>query len=396
MKKKRIPLFLLILSVLNPVVVFGIVIWAITLKGTAGLLNWDMSYRIIFILLVLTGLITPVTAILKFWLIDRIFPKIKKLMSILLVTFALLFMLPSVALVVLTQVPMPQNKDLSSGVFLGDWNGSFENLKGTNLKFAFLSDTHIGKEVSRTDMTELIWKSIQDKNNGYLSAFHLGDIVEMGFIGSEWKEAQNLFNSGYSGVKLYPIMGNHEVLFNGERGFEEFFSVSGKNGLPPKKLDIGNIHFISLPVYWGMSDFIKKDMDWLKTTLASIPKDDFTIILSHCFYFASGSIYAGFPWYDHPDTIRELVPLFEANSVDLVISGHNHQMEYLEKSGISYFLTGTGGGILDPERSYISPASKWYNIESFGFLELEIIGRTAKLVFRNEKGESLFEKKIDF
>jgi len=396
MKKKRIPLFLLILSILNPVVVFGTVIWALTLKGTVGLLNWDMSYRTIFILLVVIGLITPVTAILKFWLIDRIFPKLKKLMSVLLVAFAILFLVPSVALVIFTQMPMPQNNDISSRAFLGDWNKKVENLEGKKMKFAFISDTHIGKEVSRTDMTELIWKSIQDKNKGYLAAFHLGDIVELGFIGSEWQEAQKLFNTGYSGVKLYPLMGNHEVLFNGDRGFEKFFSVSDKNGLPPKKLDFGNIHFISLPLYWGMCDFTKKDMDWLKTTLASIPKDDFTVILSHCFFFASGSVYAGFNWYDHPDTIKELVPIFEAHSVDLVISGHNHQMEYLEKSGISYFLTGTGGGMLDPERTYVSPTSKWYNIESFGFLEAEIIGRTAKLVFRNEKGESLFEKEIDF
>ena len=59
--------------------------------------------------------------------------------------------------------------------------------------------------------------------------------------------------------------------------------------------------------------------------LASIPKDDWKIVVGHGFYYASGSITDGWKWYDNPETINKLTPLFEKYGVDMVFSGHDHQ-----------------------------------------------------------------------
>lgn len=43
---------------------------------------------------------------------------------------------------------------------------------------------------------------------------------------------------------------------------------------------------------------------------------------------------------------RELVPLYEAAGVDLVLNGHDHVYERLERNGITYVVTGGGGAPL--------------------------------------------------
>ncbi|MBU1882292.1 hypothetical protein KKA08_09655, partial [bacterium] len=42
----------------------------------------------------------------------------------------------------------------------------------------------------------------------------------------------------------------------------------------------------------------------------------------------------------------KLTPLFAEYGVDLVINGHNHSYERLEKEGITYIVTGGGGAPL--------------------------------------------------
>jgi len=55
---------------------------------------------------------------------------------------------------------------------------------------------------------------------------------------------------------------------------------------------------------------------------------------------------------DHEDTTRLISPLFEKYNVDLVISGHNHHMELLEKDGVTYVLEGVAGGGVPGPRAY--------------------------------------------
>ena len=49
---------------------------------------------------------------------------------------------------------------------------------------------------------------------------------------------------------------------------------------------------------------------------------DWKIVMSHGFYYGSGSVQDGWQWYDNPETIKAVTPLFEKYGVNLVFSGH--------------------------------------------------------------------------
>ena len=52
-------------------------------------------------------------------------------------------------------------------------------------------------------------------------------------------------------------------------------------------------------------------------------------------------------WAGDLDVRRYLVPLFEAEGVDLVLNGHTHAYERGTRNGVTYLVTGGGGGSLD-------------------------------------------------
>ncbi len=106
-------------------------------------------------------------------------------------------------------------------------------------------------------------------------------------------------------------------------------------------------------------------------------------MVSHGFYYASGSFDDGWQWYDNPETIDALTPLFEKYGVDLVLSGHDHQMELLQQNGVTYAICGAFGGLPDAPRTYTSPASLWYVNGAYGFVDVSISGNQCNVTFRS-------------
>ena len=88
-------------------------------------------------------------------------------------------------------------------------------------------------------------------------------------------------------------------------------------------------------------------------------------------------------WYDDQDTISRLTPLFEKYDVDLVLSGHNHLNELLQKNGVTYAISGAFGGLPNPPRDYISPASVWYLAGQHAFLDVTVNDDAIDLVYRD-------------
>ena len=65
--------------------------------------------------------------------------------------------------------------------------------------------------------------------------------------------------------------------------------------------------------------------------------------------------------------ITEEVPLIEEYGVDLVLSGHWHSYERLEKGNCTYMVTGGGGGSLDEWGTPQTPADGPINAQSLAF-----------------------------
>jgi hypothetical protein len=78
----------------------------------------------------------------------------------------------------------------------------------------------------------------------------------------------------------------------------------------------------------------------------------------------------------------------------MVFSGHDHQLELLQKSGVTYVVCGTFGGALDSEREYVSPESVWYSSKDYAFVDVTINGADANLIFRDAEGNELYGQVI--
>ena len=258
---------------------------------------------------------------------------------------------------------------------------------GNIKRFAIASDSHIGTSKSALDTTKKMLETISD--TPYNSFFLLGDIVEFGFSFDQWIEAWGILASKQTTIPFRPLIGNHDVLFRGNKLFERLI---GKDYF---RIDFENVHFVALNLPWGIEDLSKEQKQWLETELKSIPEDDWTIVLTHAFLYASGYNYRGVLWGDNQKAIDELVPLFEETGVDMVFSGHNHHMEHITTNGIEYFITGVFGSHLDEDREFTSEGSQWYNNKTHGYVDLTVGESSATVTFLDAEGEGLYHYVLD-
>jgi UDP-2,3-diacylglucosamine pyrophosphatase LpxH len=263
------------------------------------------------------------------------------------------------------------------------------------LKIAVAGDPHIGGLTSNKTATSKILSHIVDpsrKINMFLSP---GDIVDYGFSDTEWVKAVNFISATSSIVPIRTTPGNHDAMFGGDKFYMDYFYPTGApliNGTQfYQRIDFNQIHFLVLDLEWGTERYFGEQEVWLKQQLASIDPNDWTIVMSHTFYYASGTIAAGTFWKDNPETIKTLVPLFEQYDVDMVFSGHIHAMEHLIQNNISYSVIGAAGGKLEPPKTDNSTArSNFYSRDIFGYLEVEFQGDYANLTYYDTEAQSLF------
>jgi 3',5'-cyclic AMP phosphodiesterase CpdA len=228
---------------------------------------------------------------------------------------------------------------------------------------------------------------IADPANGYNLFFYGGDLVEHGFSASQWGEAFRALSSTTSVIPTRYTLGNHESLFAGLGDYEKYAYPIGmdiQTGSPLwYRIDVGKVHFLVLDVEWTAESYTSAQAAWLEAQLKVIPADDWKIVVSHGFYYASGSVVDGWQWYDNSETINALTPLFEKYNVNLVLSGHDHQIELLRHGGVTYAICGAFGGLPDQMRTYTSPASLWYLNGAYGFVDASISGNQCLVTFRN-------------
>jgi len=212
----------------------------------------------------------------------------------------------------------------------------------------------------------------------------------MGFFDSDWLAAIDALSPLFSQIPLLTVTGNHDALFKGYRHYLDYLHPEGLTGFEDlyRRVDVGPVHFLLLSALSGTEDITRDQIAWLEKELASIPEDHWKVVVSHCFFYASGSLFTGEPWYDHADMIRELSPLFERYGVDLVVSGHNHHMEALEHAGVTYAVIGTMGAALD-EITYHAPASLW-KLDTHGWLDVTWTKSEAILRFFKWDGALLY------
>ncbi len=256
-------------------------------------------------------------------------------------------------------------------------------------RLAFSSDPHFGAETRNPEATNGILSAI-DRGN-YDGFFVLGDLSETGFPGTGLEEAAEALARYLPDTPVATLEGNHDYLIGGSARYRKIFKRP-----PYWRMDSGSVHIIALDLPWGTERFTREQRAFLERTLASVKREDFTVVVSHCFFWSSGYVDPGTgkPWYDQADTIAEVSPILAAGGVDLVISGHNHYMEYLEADGMAFAVIGAMGGAPDPIPTHVSPASRWFNQGTFGYLDLDLSATVPTLTFRDRTGEALYRAEL--
>jgi|GEM_PF-3311915 len=208
---------------------------------------------------------------------------------------------------------------------------------------------------------------------GFDFAINVGDLAyDQGNYDDLEIDFFNLYQDILWGRMMWTAIGNHEYNTNSGAPYLDVFH------LPQQALrlvdqeryysfDYGNAHFIVLdtndPV-WNISSGSLDDMaDWLEADL--IANDSFwTIVMMH------------HPWYvsdnnTHPTPIHtQLVPLFEAYNVDIVLTGHDHlyqrtfpikadALSTVADGGVVYVTNGEGGGKAVVGFKFTNPAPNW-------------------------------------
>jgi hypothetical protein len=254
--------------------------------------------------------------------------------------------------------------------------------------FAFSSDAHFGGDGAAPQATAAIIRLIDSKS--YNAFFVLGDTVEMGIIDADLEAAFGAFSQAKH-VPLSFLMGNHDPLIGAAPRFKKIFGIPA----PSARIDSAGLHIIALDLLWGTEEWNASKSRKLKAELESIPAQDAIIVVSHCFFWSSGysDPSSGKDWFDHAETTKEIASILENGKVDLVVSGHNHYLEYLEKGDTGYAVVGALGGKPDPDPEHVSPYSVWFSRGRYGYLEAEVSLDAMSLRFIDEKGTALFEKK---
>lgn len=267
---------------------------------------------------------------------------------------------------------------------------------GQPMWFAAGGDAHVGNKASNPAATRDLLGEIAKPTNGYDAFFLLGDMVQLGFNDSLWRAAAREFAPYTSSIPTAVLPGNHDTILGGLPFYEKYYQPPDTKDTDKlwQRIDIGKVHFLLLDLEWELQPYTDAEQAWLVNELKKIPKEDWTIVMCHTFFYSSGGVEDGWNWYDNKAVIDKLSPLFEKYDVDVVMSGHKHDNELLQKNGVTYVVTGAMGGEPDTVFDYESPASMWLKKGAYAFADVTIAGGTATISFIDRHGKILYRTTV--
>jgi predicted phosphodiesterase len=206
---------------------------------------------------------------------------------------------------------------------------------------------------------------------------HLGDLVNNGMDASEWIKFLQIEGDLLGKVPLYPTLGNHE---NGSQHYFRLFHLPGNERW--YSFIYGSARFICLQIdeRTNISPG-SQQYRWLSKALAENTKP-WLFVYFHVPVFTAMS--------EGPDElhIREsLTPLFEQHGVNMVFTGHHHNYQRSRAKGITYIVSGGGGGPLmsgiQPDKYLIT-----HKIE-YHLVYIKIDGKTLNASVKNISGDQI-------
>ncbi len=198
---------------------------------------------------------------------------------------------------------------------------------------------------------------------------HCGDLVGTGTVKREW--VQEFFGSTgdlLGRFPIYPTLGNHE---RDAQLYYDYFSLPGKEYYYDYRW--GDVHVFVLDTNKDISPE-SEQYQWLAKAL---PASDakWKIVQHHQPAWTSdsndyGDTFTGGSTWGDMNVRAHLVPLYEANGVDVVFNGHIHVYERTwpilgdqvdHDRGVIYVTTGGAGGSLED----FAPTRTWFTAHKY-------------------------------
>ncbi|MHA1584286.1 MAG: metallophosphoesterase [Promethearchaeota archaeon] len=269
-----------------------------------------------------------------------------------------------------------------------------------DLRFGISSDPHINAGTNNITATTHILEQMVNPANNYSAFFCLGDIVDMGNDDGMYKDQIDLFSKYTTLMPYRNIIGNHDGWFGGVEFWKEYFypQQTPSNSSDSQlwhQYDFGpHIHIFNLDLEWGTETYTKAQQTWFESHLKALDPNDWIIVMNHAYYYASSTEYQGIPWYDNQDMIDTFQNMYKEYGVDMVFTGHNHQMEHIAQEGVNYFIVGAMGGPHDLNPTYNSTNSMFRDFTHFGFADLQFNTGNATVSFKNPENVMLYNVTI--
>jgi predicted phosphodiesterase len=230
-------------------------------------------------------------------------------------------------------------------------------LKSQSVRFAVIGDNGTG-EKEEYDVAQQMERFRAKDNFDFVTM--LGDNIYGGDSSADMKRK---FEDPYkslldAGVKFYASLGNHD---NPNQRFYKPFNMGEKRYYSFKK---GNAEFFALD-----SNYMDPtQLDWLTNALRSSTAA-WKICYFHHPLYSDGKFHG-------PDTdLRaRLEPVFKANGVRVVLSGHEHLYERIKPhDGVYYFVLGNSGELRANGLKTSADTAKGFDTDR-GFMVMEIAG----------------------
>lgn len=230
-------------------------------------------------------------------------------------------------------------------------------LKSGSVRFAVIGDNGTGGKAQYETAQQM-------ENYRRLTGFEFVIMLGDNIYGGESADAmKRKFEEPYkplldAGVKFYASLGNHD---NPNQRYYKPFNMGEKRYYDFRK---GKVEFFALD-----SNYMDpQQFDWLQNELASSDAS-WKICFFHHPLYSDGKFHG-----PDLDLRAQLEPVFEANHVNVVFSGHEHFYERIvPKNGIQYFVEGNAGELRFHDLKHSPEVAKGFDTDR-GFMIVEIAG----------------------
>ena len=176
--------------------------------------------------------------------------------------------------------------------------------------------------------------ALMNRDPSLLFAVNTGDLTP---YGTEWEYNKYKSVLSASRTRFYNLAGNHDDKRGGLGRFKKHF------GSPHYSWEVEGVRFIAL-YNASRKGLGAEQYAWLKKEISANKNKPKIVFMHKPLFDIAGSF---------PDEVmlptsqaRELISLFEKNRVAAVFCGHVHGFVSEEKGGITYIISGGGGGRL--------------------------------------------------